>query len=270
MSLAALSRAWAESDKQLDDLMRQMEPTFDLVRKQLIDALTDLPLKADGTLRSAPVIAELIDQLKVERKIVGGVAGLLPQAIQTATPILSEIGIATPAVSRRAQLVFLERASSAVTDVLGFLDEGLSGLLSQAASTPMTQRQIQTAASALIDAPLAQARTITNTTLAGLQRETTATAVNGLPGGAAESYWLYLGPRDSKTRPFCRVCVEQAFSTAQLSRLRNGQGLPVRAYGGGYNCRHSIVPVSAAYLSIIGIQPSEMDTVFRANAAASR
>lgn len=52
--------------------------------------------------------------------------------------------------------------------------------------------------------------------------------------------FVYVGPRDAKNRPFCRVWVGKA--TIDPRKLDNGQGLPVEDYCGGYNCRHSWAP----------------------------
>ena len=178
-SLASLSQAWAESDALLDELLEQMEPVFAEVRASLIATLGRLPTNADGTIRGAMSAKKLIDDLNMERSILSGIGSAMPGAVESARPLLTEVGLSVPAVSRRAQLVFLAKAGDAVKDVLGAYSKGLAGLLTQAASTPMSQRQIAQIASDLLDQPIAQARSISNTALSGLQRETTAQAAQG-------------------------------------------------------------------------------------------
>jgi hypothetical protein len=58
--------------------------------------------------------------------------------------------------------------------------------------------------------------------------------------GDLDLVYVYVGPRDDKNRPFCRLWVGKAVTDP--ARLDNGQGLPVDDYCGGYNCRHSWAP----------------------------
>jgi hypothetical protein len=55
--------------------------------------------------------------------------------------------------------------------------------------------------------------------------------------------YLYDGPEDSKTRPFCDGVVGKVYTLAALRRLDNGQGLPVETHRGGYRCRHRLSPI---------------------------
>lgn len=60
--------------------------------------------------------------------------------------------------------------------------------------------------------------------------------------------YLYIGPYDKITRPFCRKVLSMKsppiYSMAEIKTMDNDQGLPVAVYGGGYNCRHRWRPVS--------------------------
>lgn len=50
--------------------------------------------------------------------------------------------------------------------------------------------------------------------------------------------YIYLGPDDSITRPFCNSHINKVFTLEEIQSLSNGQNLSVRQYGGGWNCRH--------------------------------
>lgn len=54
----------------------------------------------------------------------------------------------------------------------------------------------------------------------------------------------YVGPLDSKTRPFCRPLVGDCFTQEAIAGMDNGQGLDVREFCGGYNCRHGWAPLT--------------------------
>jgi hypothetical protein len=66
--------------------------------------------------------------------------------------------------------------------------------------------------------------------------------------------YAYVGPGDAKNRDFCRQFVGRAVTLEYMARLDNGQGLPVRDYCGGYNCRHSWAPLLRADAIAEGIQ----------------
>lgn len=53
--------------------------------------------------------------------------------------------------------------------------------------------------------------------------------------------YVYVGPKDGKNRPFCKIWVGKAVNVP--SEMNNGQGLDVADYCGGYNCRHSWAPM---------------------------
>lgn len=57
--------------------------------------------------------------------------------------------------------------------------------------------------------------------------------------------YLYVGPRDSKTRPFCAAHLRKCYTAEYLDSEDNGaeQPKPVSLYIGGYNCRHSLAPM---------------------------
>jgi hypothetical protein len=56
--------------------------------------------------------------------------------------------------------------------------------------------------------------------------------------------FLYIGPDDEVTRPFCQERVGGIFTQEEIDSWDNGQGLPANIYLGGYNCRHQLRPVS--------------------------
>jgi hypothetical protein len=57
------------------------------------------------------------------------------------------------------------------------------------------------------------------------------------------SKFIYVGPVDTVTRPFCRNHINQTKTLQQWDKLDNGQILPVSQFRGGFNCRHALVGV---------------------------
>lgn len=79
-----------------------------------------------------------------------------------------------------------------------------------------------------------------NTAVAGFSR----TVALRKAEDAGLELFVYAGPLDQITRPFCRERVGRVFTKAEVADWDNGQGLPAAVYLGGYNCRHRLNPIS--------------------------
>lgn len=67
---------------------------------------------------------------------------------------------------------------------------------------------------------------------------------------AGVGWYVYIGPLDQISRPFCRHLAGKVLSVEQIKALENGQIEPPMVHGGGYNCRHHWSPVSDPSLFI--------------------
>jgi len=104
------------------------------------------------------------------------------------------------------------------------------------------------------------------TTISQYGRSITAVAsdVAGL------DHYLYTGPRDGITRPFCRALINLVVNDKQMRRLNNGQGLSVITSGGGYNCRHSWSPVTEGFIEVANLTKAKQADITKANRSAKR
>jgi len=87
------------------------------------------------------------------------------------------------------------------------------------------------------------ASTWVTTGLSGIYRESSMMLAedNGL------EQFIYVGPRDGLTRPFCSKYLNQTKTKKEWDALieEQNQGLaPVSQFGGGYNCRHQFIGVA--------------------------
>mgnify|MGYP003114946925 CR=1 FL=1 len=91
----------------------------------------------------------------------------------------------------------------------------------------------------------------------------------GITAIAAEvaglDHYLYTGPRDGITRPFCRALVNKVVTESQMGKLNNGQGLSVKTSGGGYNCRHSWSPVTDSFIQSADLTRAKPSDISDAN-----
>ena len=83
-------------------------------------------------------------------------------------------------------------------------------------------------------------------------------------------HYLYTGPKDGITRPFCRPLINKVVDKTQLGKLNNGQGLSVRTSGGGYNCRHSWSPVTESFMKAAGLDKATASDISKANTGGKR
>ena len=74
-------------------------------------------------------------------------------------------------------------------------------------------------------------------------KATVMSAENAARAVGEEMGYLYDGPLDKKTRPFCDEVIGKVYTLAALKSLDNGQGLPVESHRGGYRCRHRLSPI---------------------------
>lgn len=79
-----------------------------------------------------------------------------------------------------------------------------------------------------------------NTTVAGYHRSVTQAKAREFN----VEYFVYIGPNDGITRPFCAARINKIYTRAQIAKWDNGSRLDAAIYGGGYNCRHDLVPLS--------------------------
>lgn len=87
---------------------------------------------------------------------------------------------------------------------------------------------------------------------------------------AGLTHYLYTGPKDGITRPFCRQLIDLVVTKDQIRKLNNGQGLGVLVYGGGYNCRHSWSPVSEGFIEAASLKVATNADINKANSKAKR
>jgi hypothetical protein len=92
-----------------------------------------------------------------------------------------------------------------------------------------------------LEISLPQAKTIYDTALSEFSRVAVTSTATGDPDEA----FLYSGPIDGLTRPFCLERVGKVYTRDEIDQMDNGQLDNTLITGGGYNCRHIWAPVPA-------------------------
>jgi hypothetical protein len=86
----------------------------------------------------------------------------------------------------------------------------------------------------VLDIEMRHARTLYDTTTSVFGRQVEALKSSGEP----DELFAYMGPADSKVRPFCVKHLGKVYSRKEIDALDNGQIPGTFLVGGGYNCRH--------------------------------
>ncbi len=115
-----------------------------------------------------------------------------------------------------------------------------------------------------------RARTIVNTALASIQRGVLSRAMDSLESQGVGMYGYYTGPQDGKTRPFCKAIVGKAIRIKDTAKLSPGRGLTFRRNGGGWNCRHALIPVTAGWIELQNVEIADSSDIKKANAGAKK
>lgn len=141
--------------------------------------------------------------------------------------------------------------------------------IQQGTVTPLRKTTLRNMVQDATASTRSRASTIVETSLGGFQREVALEALKQLPQDQ-ERFVVYMGPESSTTRGFCKRLVDKAIPVRLLRRLKNGHGLPVAKFAGGYNCRHSLIPATQAIVEAQDIEIATSSDVSSANGAARK
>jgi hypothetical protein len=143
------------------------------------------------------------------------------------------------ASTNRAQLETL--ISYSQLGVVKQLSTNIEGLRNSIAATVLlgAEPNYEALESRLVTLTRAQLTTEYETEVAAFHRAANDVAAEQ----AGIERFVYYGGLINDSRSFCRAHAGNIYTKEELSRMDNGQGLPVIPYLGGYNCRHFLVPV---------------------------
>ena len=243
-------RGLEQSRKQIDDILRMSIETIpaqtllNLSNEELIDIMlqSGIGQSIDQFIEDQDKIKDSINQMMSAIEPTFDFNSINNQvdvlALDNANSIFDEIVIPT----------YQKHIKQALRDAvyLDSIDNALSNLqikLKQSEGSTLTE---------------------VRTKISQYGRSVTATA------GVAASLnnYLYTGPVDGITRPFCRELVNKVVTDKQLNRLNNNQGLSVITSGGGYNCRHSWSPISNGFVKAAKLDRATPADINRANTKA--
>jgi hypothetical protein len=187
------------------------------------------------------------------------VAAAALEAIQVLEPTATTASVQAQLDSFRVAAVDSVFQDVIIPDTTKAIREALQGM-----SLGVPLKASMSALSAQLERSEGRQLTEVKTKIASYGRQVTA----AVGESAGLDLYLYTGPRDGITRRFCKPLINKVVTEAQMARLDNGQGLPVKLSGGGYNCRHSWSPVSQGFVDTAGLTMADAADIAKANSGA--
>jgi hypothetical protein len=145
-------------------------------------------------------------------------------------------------VMRFQELVLENKLDSLIDDAEGRM------FLSLLSGTPLDPSLEEQRVSRALNSSI---KTEANTLRAGFARATQFASAKALD----LDLFLYIGPDDDITRPFCEDLLSRdppIYTLDEIDRMDNEQGLDVHEFAGGYNCRHRWRPITQEYARELG------------------
>jgi len=274
--MATLSELIAEKTRRLttvpDIYLTEVERAQKRLFPQIVEILRQLAVDASGNiilnssnLALAANVKELVQQILADSEYISAVrtyaAGMTEQVSVSNQLFAQAFDGFTPAAN--AQALFRLTQANAVdlmVNAIGnqrFADvvrENIETAISSNAGFTETVRQLQTIVTGdeEIDGKLLQYnKQIAHDTFAIADRNYTSAVSEEL-----EAEWFfYSGSEIETTRPFCRARHNEYFYYREIEqwpatagdwagRIPGTNSSTIYSYAGGYNCRHSIIPVS--------------------------
>ncbi len=166
-------------------------------------------------------------------------------AVQALTSVMGPTEI--PASARRELQAIVDGQTAEVAKSFGAAASDIRQLLAVATTTSaqVSIVDLEARIAATMETTLARVRPAVDAAVMGAGRLATVVATQAAADEEGVDFvYLYSGPLDATTRPFCAQHLGKAYTLQALQRLDNGQLSPVQTFAGGYNCRHLLSPIT--------------------------
>lgn len=220
------------------DLERQIARTQELLERRLRDGLLD-----EGVEAARRVGDELADLLKKNfNAVIDGYEAASAAVGERTLETLAAAGIPEAFVTQSITSLRLQ-VDGTLADITTLSREAQAELRTLIVDTVRSQVPPGEALQALTDklnGAAAKVATHVDTGIAAFDREVVIQSSEA----AGVEWFLYDGPLDQLTRPYCDARVGKRFTLASLDAVDNDTGPnPPSRYCGGWNCRHRLTPL---------------------------
>jgi hypothetical protein len=226
--------------------VRDLETLRSRILRELTRALVQLDT-VKGTDRLERDQAAMANAVRVLRQVdaaleaegVGAVRTVLQQrAVEAATAVAD--GSPIPADARSEIRAIVDERNADVVAVFAEAQDAIRQAVNAGTTTNGSLGDLVDEVARTLDTATQKAAAAVDAAIMAAGRRTVVAAAQE---SGLDLVYLYVGPDDAKTRPFCAALVGKAVTEAKLATLDNGMDLPAADYCGGYGCRHSWAPM---------------------------
>ena len=267
--VASLIRARRDQLRAEVEAERGFERALKKARKELVDLVTMASVSNDPQLLLSFDDDQLLDFI-----LQGGLGLAVDDFVESTSRIRSSVEASlevigvdlSPQAMPQLDLIQQQAATAVFDDVI--LPDYKKAIrnslrsMSLAIPTEIIKSDLETQ----LDRSEGRQLTEIKTQISEYGRSITAVAADD----AGLDHYLYTGPKDGITRPFCRALINLVVDEKQMRQLDNNQGKPVKIACGGYNCRHSWSPVTEGFIQAADLTPAKSSDISRANRGAKR
>jgi hypothetical protein len=232
----------ALADDAVEELSAAIARVVVRLRAYLAEELKDgVTVNAELAAKLEASLSGVLTELGYDQAVEQVLTSFEAVAERNEAHLADTLGVSFSSANREALGAFV---SGTVDELLRYKGEAgaavkeavLVGVTSHAPREDLVAAVAHTA-----EVTLRQAVTEVDTSIMAFHRE----ALQSEAEDAGFDLFEYVGPDDGLTRPFCQRHVDRIYTTGDLDDEDNGQGLePTSRYLGGYNCRHSLAPVT--------------------------
>jgi hypothetical protein len=242
----------ASANAAADEALVRLEQLRRGLNKHIRDLLLKLAAK-DGVLRRDDVVnayevsTQVLEAMRARGALV--VPSIMEEAAAKVVTTMLRPGAAPPGFAARVgpELDAIVRGSTRVAaQVFGQYIDEVRQAIDRGLTTSMNLSDLIDDVASRVDASFARVASAVDTGIIGVGRTIIIEQAEASAAlGGEEMVYKYIGPRDSKTRPFCARYIDGYYTRAYLDSLDNGprQPKPVSRYLGGWLCRHSLAPI---------------------------
>lgn len=275
-----------ESSGSLKELISKLGDNRDKIQKYLkkygkhiknvvpfLLAFVQANRNADGTLKASATSLPTVKKLLAEaglNSLAEEAVPALKSAASDSTSTLTLLGDPSK-VSKKSMLAAMDSSFEELRGRIRVSSEEFASVVrSELVTMTLVPRSPKASQAVFEDAfsiTKRKSRTLVNTALAQVQRTVQLSALESF---GEDDFVVYVGPDDKVTRPFCKALEGKAIRRKDLGKLNNNQGLSVPLHGGGWNCRHSLIPASAAIVKQRNIPIATSADIQKANGGAKK
>jgi hypothetical protein len=229
------SRYAFELSRVLRDLEREL-------RRLALDSLEGSQTALSRAVRAAKLrrqIQQALDASGYPQLARTATTGTLDRLVAQVEALRGAAKLAAFTTSDLSRILALKEL--AMIDVLGHGDEIAMAIwrtFAQGLFAARSPNDLLDDLAEAIDVELHEARTLYDTTVSVFGRQVE------LMKSKPDDVFVYMGPLDRKTRPFCRERVGKVYTRAEIDAMDNKQLPNTFLTAGGYNCRHQFTAVS--------------------------